>query len=485
MLICQQLSPLGKMFNSQIKLRRFLLEHKMLFCFIELKRGFMVMNKIINKTLKTFVFSQILLTSTLFYSPNILADNQCRNLFGISDSVAPATKGKLTQVRKFQTVQLLHSETVLLKKMSAELGVHKFTDHLDLIEQLTEKIATGEGDSISKGQRLSELGLKIQTVLENRLNYFYKKFNLSYDKSTPLKPMTNEQMTEQIKNVQPKLSAAKIKEQVRLAQIEFASVKTELLKARYTLAENIAKLESFKLSEYEFVDTHALNAPGYTLVKLSEYPEFAMSLAKKTNPPKPYGTGGVVTLQEYRDVVSNNLWLFTLHGHDLKHIHFAYSHPLAAASLFRTTRSKNHLRYFLTAAVYEGVDTVQYYFESRLARHFDTLGYSLQEAMVFLASATQQQLVEITELIGVSIDHDQNLKSLREWKPRTLKNELMPEDFKKAAYFEKDIINFVAHSIEDLANPKINYYMRPELLRATQTAPAGTQMKPGDHIHYR
>lgn len=250
--------------------------------------------------------------------------------------------------------------------------------------------------------------------------------------------------------------------------------------AEFNISEAVAELESFKPEEFQAADIHPVNNSTYTLVSLKEYPEFAMALAKRIAPPKRHGSGGVLSIGQYRDIVANNLWLYTLETHDLKHIHFANSHPMATANFFRSARSKNHLRFVLMAALYEAVDTVQYSHEVAISALFRNQGRYLEDAMVYLGAATQSELNSIASAIGIS-ENSSFLSSLKSWVPSYPKKPLensVPHD-----KLEKDIDDMIETSNKHLADPKINKYMKPELIPDGEEQPAGTSSKPGERLH--
>lgn len=334
------------------------------------------------KFLNRIIASALLISSLTQVSG---AAQQCAVHFSGASAETTGERDLQSQIKKLQKVSFTALEKTQLAELIAQTGVTRFADHADLIKKLTAKIESEDLPPMEKSDKLAQVGLQIQDILEKRIETFFQKNGLTFAVESKFK-LTSAEITAALKLANPAISEVELKLKSEKIEKEYAAIRLDLVKSRYGLSEKIAQLEAFKISEYEFVDSHALNNSGYTLISLTDYPDFAMSLAKKISPPRNYGSGGVVSLPEYRDVVSNNLWLFTLSGHDLKHIHFANSHPFAMGSIFRATRSKNYLRYFLMAASYEGVDTVQYGFETALARHFSAKGHTLEEALLFLTS---------------------------------------------------------------------------------------------------
>lgn len=408
----------------------------------------------------------------------------------ISAEAAPLTAAQSVQraaprdaVEKFKVVEISSVEKEALVSAVRQYRITEFSDVADLAVKVAEKVKAKNIEPVAKSNEVAVVSDKVYKQLQKRLVKFFADKGISraldglynFDKS---------EMQQYIAEKNPQASDEVKKSKVTELQKEYDSIRLDLMKAKYSFAEQIAKIEQFDISEYRPVSNHSLlNRSGETtLVSLSEYPRFAMALARDVEPPRPYGEGGVVSFEEYRDCVAMNLWLFTLEGHDLKHIHFANAHPMATASLFRLTRSRNHLRYFLTAALFEGVDTVQYGFESAIARHFSEQGMSLEQAMIHLASAPQAELREIAIKIGKDPEYGDS--ELQDWRPSLIPADQLPRNAVAPEKLEEDIIKFFKKSLKDLANPEINPYMRPELINDGIVLPAGTYNKPGEEIHH-
>lgn len=213
---------------------------------------------------------------------------------------------------------------------------------------------------------------------------------------------------------------------------------------KYKIARKVSVLEEFKLEEYiptkksEFILTKDERFKKVTLVPLDQYAEHTDSYIHalfKTSPTKAKlyksidtNTGlNVLSIGEYRDIVSNNLWMTSFIPHDLRHIHYALSHPKAAAMLMGTARSQNHKRFTIMAGLYEGVDTAQYSHESALNHFFgkeiassEILGVNrnmdLEEAMITIALASDKELDQILTSAGTNINSF--VEPLAGWKPK-------------------------------------------------------------------
>ncbi len=424
------------------------------------------------------------------------AQQSCRALItseptvAASVAVAPRTAAEPARraaprdaIEKFKVVDITASEKTALSRIVREHNIGEFADVAEMAAKLGAKIKEKAGEPAAKSNELAEISDKVYAQLERRIKKFFQDKNITRA-ADQMYNFSKSEMEQYIAEKNPSASDDAKKALVRELQKEYDGVRLDLMKAKYSFSEQIAKIEQFDISEYEPATSHPLinNQNTHVLVSLSEYPSFAMALARDMAPPRPYGPGGVVSFKEYRDCVAMNLWLFTLEGHDLKHIHFANAHPMAGAAMFRLTRSKNHLRYFLVAALYEGVDTVQYGFESALARHFSEQGMSLEQAMIHLASAPQAELREIAIKIGKNPDYGDS--QLSDWKPSLIAADQLPSNATTPEKLEQDILKFFKKSLADLANPAINIYMRPELVDDGIMLPAGTHNKPGEEIHH-
>ncbi|MGZ3725688.1 MAG: hypothetical protein ACXWQQ_07800 [Pseudobdellovibrio sp.] len=425
-------------------------------------------------------FKFLVLALSLAVSAPSFAANQCSILFRpVADARPTASLSAAKKaVENLKTIEFSTDEAKAIKTIVGRtVTVADIKNTNDFASALRAKIEAGAGDALAKGEKYSKIVEKITPILDKRVSDFLESKGISRSENQIFN-VSKDDFINIVKEKNPDWSDAKVKTEAKALVSEYEDAKLEVLRAKFAFSENIVRLEEFKLSEYKTSNESSLNTPGYVIVALNEYPEFAMALAKKKDPPRPYGSGGVLSYEAYRDIVSSNMWLFTLQGHDLKHIHFANSHPMATAALFRSTRSKNHLRYTLISGCYEGVDTVQYGWESAIARHFDSKGYSLEQAMLEIAIMPNDKLQALAQEVGITANHFDN------WKPTKVPKNVLPDNVNVASEYENDIIKFMAKSLSDLANPRINIYMRPELIPEGITLPDGTSMKPGEIIHH-
>lgn len=221
--------------------------------------------------------------------------------------------------------------------------------------------------------------------------------------------------------------------------------------AKYTIARKLNALEAFTKAEYKSVKKEDFiftkpNANKLTHMKVKDYPKYVESYLKYLDDPssdgaKLYGKikgynevfsgSGILSISDIRDVTSYSLWPMYLKSHDIRHIHFALTHPMALASMMNVTRSKNHLRYVLLAGLYEGVDRVQYGHETALNKFFGTelstkklfgikRNMDLEEAMLTLAILPKAELNKVAKLADVDIDDGWLFNGIKDWQPKKI-----------------------------------------------------------------
>ena len=180
------------------------------------------------------------------------------------------------------------------------------------------------------------------------------------------------------------------------------------------------RLEGFKKSEYEIDQGFILAQGAKNEIRPSEYWEWVQSYISNTGKYKDSNPNrGVIGAAEYRDITSHNHWPVYLKDHDIRHIHYALSHPKAMAVLLTSMRSTNHKRSALLSAIFEGVDHVQFGYESRLAKYMSTQrGMTLEQAMLHIAKASNGELNRIIEEAKIKEDINDVVNELNGWKPK-------------------------------------------------------------------
>jgi hypothetical protein len=221
----------------------------------------------------------------------------------------------------------------------------------------------------------------------------------------------------------------------------------EVKSIKFKMAKKISKIENFKPSEFQTVGKKKflLTNPDVepeklTHMQLDEYADYTESWVyrnwKGSDHPKAKlfeqideGNLGVLDVGDIRDIEAYNLWPMYLKEHDMRHIHYGYSHPMALAVMMESARSKEHVRFVMMGSLYEGVDRVQYSHETAINKWFSSqvgsselLGIErnmdLEEAMITIALSSEDDLWKIAKNMG----HESSVRGwvdeLKDWKPK-------------------------------------------------------------------
>ena len=220
----------------------------------------------------------------------------------------------------------------------------------------------------------------------------------------------------------------------------------------FNLGIAVNDLEGFKETDFiastlnPAIDTK----PG--LIQMKQYPDYVKGFIDGTPPYTEHvgwGTGGVLQIGEYRDVVSHNLWPLWLKPHDMLHVHFAYGHPKAVAVYFKSTRSKNPKRFVMMAGIYEGVDTVQYSHETGLAKYFSNyMKMGLEDSMLWIGKASDSELNRVIAAAGINIDSFTS--PLQTWIPKVK----IGSEGRTLQDLDQEIFDFVQNSEAALKDPE-------------------------------
>lgn len=185
---------------------------------------------------------------------------------------------------------------------------------------------------------------------------------------------------------------------------------------KFTFAKAILDLESFQGEDFRKTEDLALVTKKMLYVHIADFLDFSRSYIKNEPPYSdvPSQGRGILDYKDIRDIESHNLFPVEFKGHDVLHVHYSLGHPLALAMLWTSARSKNHRRYVLMSGLFEGVDTFQYFWESRLTSHFRSLGLELEEAMIQVGLMTSDELDLMIEKVDArSVVHD-----FKDWMPK-------------------------------------------------------------------
>lgn len=268
----------------------------------------------------------------------------------------------------------------------------------------------------------------------------------------------------------------------------------EVKTIKYRMATKMLDFEQFKLTDYvevqrnQFVPTKGTNESVLTHMPLEKYPNYVESRVHTIFLPDSkkgdlynkidQGTLGVLTLSDIRDITSYNLWPMYLKEHDMRHVHYALSHPMALAVMMRSTRSQNHLRYTMMGGLYEGVDRVQYTHETDINQFFATKladsdyhgikrNMDLEEAMITVALASSDDLKLLSEKAGITQTMSRFVNEVQNWKPKIVKYSKFQGKALSGLSFEDDVHKMVEKFSEYATKSeayKLKLYENPSLL---------------------
>jgi len=188
----------------------------------------------------------------------------------------------------------------------------------------------------------------------------------------------------------------------------------------------ISRIESYKSSEYQRGQSSVTSylrlldtSNGGQLIRPNEYKKWVSSYVNKEGVYQSMlpSSHGVISFKDYRNLTANNLWPLFLKNHDIRHVHYSVSHPKVMAIILANARSKNHKRYFLLSALFEGVDTVQYTHERRLSKYFNSKGLTLEQAMMYLSRATESELNKVIDESNINYRVNSFLQNMASFKP--------------------------------------------------------------------
>ncbi|MBY0453087.1 MAG: hypothetical protein K2P92_08630, partial [Bdellovibrionaceae bacterium] len=239
-----------------------------------------------NFLLKTCLLLLVISTTSLAN-----AQQSCRALFTGEQPaavVAAAPRAAADPVRraaprdaveKFKVVDISAPEKTALNRIVREYNIGEYADVAEMAAKLGEKIKAKSGEPSIKSNELAEISDKVYAQLEKRIKKFFTDKGITRAEDQ-MYNFSKSEMEQYIAEKNPSASDDAKKALVRELQKEYDGVRLDLMKAKYSFSEQIAKIEQFDISEYEPVTSHALvnNRNTHVLVSLSEYPSFAMAL---------------------------------------------------------------------------------------------------------------------------------------------------------------------------------------------------------------
>lgn len=185
------------------------------------------------------------------------------------------------------------------------------------------------------------------------------------------------------------------------------------------LALAVGRLEAFKKNDYLLDQDFILTTSPKSEIRPEQYQTWVESYLLKTDLYSKALPGKVLSSHDYRDLTSHNHWPIYLKDHDIRHIHYSLSHPRAMAVLLTAMRSTNAKRVILLSGLFEGVDRVQFYYETKLCEYFSKQrAMNLEEAMLHIARASEAELKLISEQAGIDIQVTSSASELLNWRPK-------------------------------------------------------------------
>ncbi len=325
---------------------------------------------------------------------------------------------------------------------------------LDFIKAISQVYSSIHADTtltaIEKGEKMGQFGLELNPAFEAEIARF------------PSEPTGT-----------PASLKAWAKRKVALDQVK---------RMKFVVAMSVEDFENFSVSEFDrvskenFVMTRGTVQEQQTHIPLDEYSNYIKSYLtgifggaeeeKALYRGINQGSLGILSIPDIRDITSYNLWPMYLVSHDIRHVHYGLSHPLALAVMMRATRSKIALRYTMLGGLYEGVDRVQYMQEQTINRFFAhelgasgifpgiNRGMDLEEAMITLAYAPKSVLDKICETVQYGNTFESYAATLANWKPKmvdgtTLQGQAMTHAGRDIRDTHEDLEDDVRHMVQN------------------------------------
>jgi hypothetical protein len=246
--------------------------------------------------------------------------------------------------------------------------------------------------------------------------------------------------------------------------------KRRKMQAMSSLAESISHFESYKVADSTASDTLAMVTKDTRFLRLQDMQPYIESYIKQDGGDYwtqiPDWGQGILDFKDIRDTASHNLWVLEYKGHDIRHAHFLLGHPYATNAYFRAARSKNADRYTIMAGLFEGVDTAQYGWESRITSHFDERGMTLEEAMLYVGTMPKAKIEELKSELGFASaysDYGNAYQAYSSFTPRHHAN--FPREGVSGKGLNADLKEVMEYSYDLLRDPSkkwlTNYAVEP------------------------
>jgi hypothetical protein len=279
----------------------------------------------------------------------------------------PAHAGCIARLAGLFASRIPVENRLSVAELASKYGVgdHQMFEFPTLVNRVEEVIKSGQGSALEKADQMARFGMELDPLLAN------------------------------------------------LSQ-------TAQRNLRFSVARAVQTFEAFAPGEYEARPLRNIEAKPLNWIHFADYPEYVESYIEdkppfsKVIPDDRYA----LDIRGIRDGAANNMWPLLLDKHDVLHVHYALGHPKAAAAYFMSARSRAPLRFAFVSALYEGVDKVQYEYETQLCKYFKkTMKMDLEQALVYAAKAPLSELGRIASLAGAEVRLNQRVLELENWTP--------------------------------------------------------------------
>jgi hypothetical protein len=217
-----------------------------------------------------------------------------------------------------------------------------------------------------------------------------------------------------------------------------------------SLVEAVSHFEAWRPEQYLESTDIAMITKDTKFLRLEELAPYVESYVKQDG--GIYETGipedgaGILGFQDIRDAASNNLWVVEFKGHDIRHAHFLIGHPYAANAYFRAARSSYAKRYTIMGGLFEGVDTAQYGWESRITSYFRRKKMSLEEAMLYMGMIPQSKVEKLAQQLSLANEYGYPgaLSTYESYQPKTsaqFPQSRLDQTLRQTMEFSYDLIN--------------------------------------------
>ena len=320
--------------------------------------------------MKSFIFYPLFLA--LLVSGQVYAANGevcAAPLRGASSALRDVPFG-IARHEFYEDTKIVEGDVAAVKLLAKEVGVELDSAYfVDYVDGVFRKIRTEGGDPVQSGEKMAQFGKKLEPYI------------------------------------------GKLSKDARKS-------------AHYSIADAVASLEEFKAEEFKPVENLNWIRSNAPFVHTDDYLKYTEGYIDNHEPwtNHPWG-GSVINLSDIRDGASHNMFPLQLNPHDMRHIHYGTGHPRPTAMYMKTARSHNHMRFMLEGAMYEGVDSVQFSHEQQIAKYMgDVRHLDLEEAMVFIARATKEDMDKIMDEAGIRSAMESGAQSHAAWTPTTTAN---------------------------------------------------------------